>query len=243
MDNTTQVAGLPGEKEANGTAPWLLALDTSTGQTGIALTDGQRMLELSLPGGREQTRSVLPEIAWSMERLQVTREQVGAVAVATGPGSFTGLRVGLSIAKGFALAQGAEVIGVPTLDVATWAYRASQTPVMAVLPAGRSRLVWSSFTGTGEAAAPRNGTLPELLGAIRDMPEALVVGELDAAVWQVIAQHHPRIESHLLGTRRSAALADLGYRRWQAGDTDDATTLEPVYLHGPQTALPPRSQR
>lgn len=222
---------------------WLLGLDTSTGQTGIALTNGTSVLELSLPGGREQTRSVLPEIDWLLQRLQVHRDQIGAVAVATGPGSFTGLRVGLSIGKGFALASNAAVIGVPTLDIVTRPYRMSNLPVMAVLPAGRSRLVWEIHEANGDHATPRNGTLAELLETLMERSDVLVVGELDEPVWQEIAAKHPRIEARLLGTRRAAALVEIGYQRWIAGDVDDATTLEPVYLHGQQTALPPRSQR
>jgi tRNA threonylcarbamoyladenosine biosynthesis protein TsaB len=222
---------------------WLLSLDTSTEQIGIALTNGEQMLELSLPGGREQTRGLLPVVDWLLHQQGLTSHHIGAVAVATGPGSFTGLRVGLSVAKGLAIAQGVAVVGIPTLDIVAWPYRASGVPLLAVLPAGRSRFVWSLYDADGQHGEPRNGTLEDVQGALAARPDLLVTGELGSAAHEVIAGQHARIESRMLGTRRSAALADLGYQRWQAGHLSDAASLEPIYLHGKQTALPPRSQR
>jgi tRNA threonylcarbamoyladenosine biosynthesis protein TsaB len=222
---------------------WLLAIDTSTEQIGVALTDGATMIELSLPGGRQQTTSLLPLIEWVVSRQQLAISDIRAVAVAIGPGSFTGLRVGLSIAKGLTLAQDSAVIGIPTLDIVAWPYRQSRTPLIAVIPAGRSRFVWCIVDADGTITEPANSSLDEFLTVAQDHPNHLVTGELAGPVHDALVAQATRVESQLLGTRRTAALADLGWSRWRQGDVDDPASLEPIYLHGKQTALPPRSQR
>jgi tRNA threonylcarbamoyladenosine biosynthesis protein TsaB len=224
-------------------ANWLLGVDTSTDQTGIAVTDGTDLLDVSLPGGRQQTRDLLPAIDWLLTQHGLTLGQIGAAAVTIGPGSFTGLRVGLSVAKGLALAQGAAVIGIPTLEIVSWPYRASATPVLAVLPAGRSRFVWAVAEPGVAIAAPVNSSLDELVEAAHARPDLLVAGELPPPAYEALVAAGVRLESRLLGSRRAAALVDLGWRRWAAGEVNDASSLEPIYLHGKQTALPPRSQR
>lgn len=239
LNNLQSTTAMSDEDEA----PWLLAIDTSTEQIGIALTDGERMVELSVPGGRAQTQGLLSAIDWLLQRRGMSTNMIGATAVAIGPGSFTGLRVGLSVAKGLAIAQSSAAIGVPTLDIAAWPYRVARTSLLAVLPAGRSRFVWSIYDENGNGTDPRNGTVDELLQALVGRPDLLVVGEFSIDAYQTIAVRHERVESRLLGTRRAAALADVGYRRWQAGDINDSASLEPIYLHGKQTANPPRSQR
>jgi tRNA threonylcarbamoyl adenosine modification protein YeaZ len=165
-------------------ANWLLGVDTSTDQTGIAVTDGTDLLDVSLPGGRQQTRDLLPAIDWLLTQHGLTLGQLGAAAVAIGPGSFTGLRVGLSVAKGLALAQGAAVIGIPTLEIVAWPYRASATPVLAVLPAGRSRFVWAVAEPGVAIGSPVNSSLDELIEAAHARPDLLVAGEPMRRWWQ-----------------------------------------------------------
>ena len=222
---------------------WLLAIDTSTEQIGLALTDGERMIELSLPGGRQQTTSMLPLIDWLISKQELSIADIQVVAVAIGPGSFTGLRVGLSIAKGLALAQDAKVVGIPTLDIVAWSYRQSRIPLIAVIPAGRSRFVWSLVDAAGKSVPPVNGSLDELVSGSTTNRDHLVVGELPFSVHSTLVEQGAWIESHGLGNRRNAALAAFGWSRYSLGDVDDPALLEPIYLHGKQTALPPRSQR
>ena len=98
-----------------GEARWLLALDTSTDWAGVALTDGTALAELNWTAGRRQTTQVMPEVQEMLRRMGVEVESLGAVAVAVGPGSFSGLRVGMAIANGIAVATGIPVVGISTL--------------------------------------------------------------------------------------------------------------------------------
>lgn len=219
---------------------WLLAIDTSTEQAGLALTDGVRTGELSWPAGRTQTESVLAEIDHLRALLNVPIGDIRAIGVATGPGTFTGLRVGVSIAKGLALAAGLPVIGVPTLAAAAAPYIRQGTPVAVVLAAGRGRVVWAVYDDRGTDPEPRNTTFAQFVDAIVALPDVLVSGELMAAQRAALgAAGHGRIVPPALANRRPGAVAALAWARWQAGDVDDLGTLQPVYLHGvTKTAAP-----
>src|SRR4051812_20321526 len=122
--------------------PWLLAIDTSTEQAGIALTDGSRTAETSWWAGRDQTVTVLAQIDRLVDLVGINPGEIAAIAVATGPGMFNGLRVGMSIAKGWHLGSGAVLIGVSTFDITTEPYSGLGLPVIATIAAGRGRLVW-----------------------------------------------------------------------------------------------------
>ena len=214
----------------------ILAIDTSTEWAGVAIVGSARPAARSWDAGRTQTTAVLPEIERLLARAEASVDDLAAVAVATGPGTFTGLRVGLSIAKGLVLARDMPLIGIPTLELAASAEVPEQ---VAVLPAGRGRVVWQRFTGDG-AEEPRNSTVPELVEALAAWPDALVIGELAEAHRPTIEAAHPRV---CWEHRDPLRLATLARRRLEAGDTDDPVTLEPIYLHGVTVQAPPVQDR
>lgn len=211
---------------------WLLAIDTSTEQAGLALFDGTQLIELSWSAGRLQTTTVLLRISHLLESLDLTIRDVGAIAVARGPGTFTGLRVGLSIAKGMMLTGQRSLIAVDTLMVTAAPFVAFGSPVLAVLPAGRQRLVWTVYDGGREASVPRNTTLAALTDYLAEHPETVVVGEMSPDQRVVLIEAHATAVSLASGARRPGVLAELAWERWKRGDADDPTTLEPLYLHG-----------
>src|SRR4051812_32034901 len=96
---------------------WLLAIDTSTEMVGLAVTDGAVWRRRQWIGGRHQTAQVMGEIERILDSEHIGRADLAAVAVATGPGMFSGLRVGLAIAKGLHLGLGLPVIGVSTIEI------------------------------------------------------------------------------------------------------------------------------
>lgn len=211
---------------------WLLAIDTSTEQAGLALFDGTVLSEVSWPAGRRQTISVLPRIDALLSSLDLTIRDVGAVGIARGPGTFTGLRVGLSIAKGMMIASERSLVAIDTLEVTAAPLVAAGLCVLAVLPAGRQRLVWGVYGpdhGTFEA---RNTTLEQLQTYLTSHPEVVVAGELLPDQRSAIDGMHGKILSAGAGARRPGVLAELAWDRWSRGDTDDPADVEPLYLHG-----------
>ena len=217
----------------------LLALDTSTDRAAIGLKNGASFAELAWPAGRSQTTSLLMAIDWLLDTSNLTTDDLAAVAVATGPGTFTGLRVGMSLAKGLVLARDLPLIGIPTLDVTAFPYQTAGISVCAMLPAGRGRIVWATSEQGGAVSAPTNSTVPEAIAMLTENPHLLAAGEILEDHRQQLEIANVRTEPAALGGRRPAVLAQLAWDRWQAGDVDDATLLEPTYVHGQRATTAP----
>lgn len=215
----------------------LLALDTSTRLIGVALYDGERVAFETLWSSRNfHTVALGPTVALAMDRTETSLADVEAIAVATGPGSFTGLRVGLSFAKGLALARRIPLIGVPTLDVLARAQPLrEESPLAAVLQAGRGRLAvgWYQVISDAWQATGEIGVVtPEKLAA-RIRKPTVICGELDDTTRRLLGRKYKNalIASPARSARRPAILAELAWERWQAGDWDDSAALAPHYLH------------
>lgn len=216
-------------------SPLLLAIDSSTGQAGLALYDGDLRAEVTWPAGRHGSRSILVEVERLLSLAGCSVPEITAVAVALGPGSFSALRVGLSAAKGLAFALGCPIVGISTLDMTAHPHRYLDLPVWATIEAGRGRLVAAPYGPLGDSwgarAAPIHGPVERLLELIAG--PALVCGELSpAAEAALTGQPGVIVPGPALRRRRAGSLAELAWTRLCAGQTDDPVTLEPIYLHG-----------
>jgi tRNA threonylcarbamoyladenosine biosynthesis protein TsaB len=213
----------------------LLAVDTSTAQVGLALYDGSQVLsEYAWRSSQRHTVELAPAIFELLKRCGLRMEDVRGLGVALGPGSFTSLRVGLSLVKGLALARHLPLIGIPTLNILAAAQPPSRLPLLAAIQAGRGRLAFgwykSSKNGWHAKDPARVATLEALADDVKS--PVIVCGELTSIQRQKLAG---KPEVHLVSpaqaVRRPAILAELAWSRWQAGDVDDEATLAPIYLH------------
>lgn len=161
-------------------------------------------------------------------------DDVRSLGVALGPGSFTSLRVGLSLAKGLALARHLPLIGVPTLDILATAQPTSRHPLVAVIQAGRGRLAagwYKSSKNDWQARGPARVVKVEALLDEIETP-CIICGELTREERQRLAEKAGvHLASPAQSVRRPAVLAELAWARWQAGKTDDEASLAPIYLH------------
>jgi tRNA threonylcarbamoyladenosine biosynthesis protein TsaB len=162
-------------------------------------------------------------------------EDVRALGVALGPGSFTSLRVGLALVKGLALARHLPVIGIPTLDILAAAQPSSRLPLVVAIQAGRGRLAvgWykSSKSGWQAKGPARVVTIEALMDEIES--PSIVCGELTADERQRLERKKTSVHlaSPAQSVRRPAVLAELAWARWQEGKVDDEASLAPIYLH------------
>src|SRR5215212_12195255 len=170
----------------------ILSIDTSTGQGGVALYDGRTLSTRSWPAERSHTTTLLSEIHHLLDRAEVRVPELAAVAIAIGPGTFTGLRVGFGVAKGFHLATRVPLIGISTLEATALGYADCGLPIVAVIGAGRGRIVWAHYDaidgGLNQSRPPRNGTVSELVEELRESGQALVTGEIDDDQAELIGQ-------------------------------------------------------
>jgi tRNA threonylcarbamoyladenosine biosynthesis protein TsaB len=214
----------------------LLAVDTSTAQIGLALYDGTLVHgEFTWRGSQRHTVELAPAISDLLTRCGFTMEDVRALGVALGPGSFTSLRVGLALVKGFALARHLPLIGIPTLDILAAAQPSSRLPLAAAVQAGRGRLAigWykSSKYGWQAKGPARVVTIEALIDEIES--PSIVCGELTSDERQRFEREKANIHlaSPAQSVRRPAVLAELAWARWQEGKVDDEASLAPIYLH------------
>lgn len=214
----------------------LLAVDTSTRMVGLALYDGVQVLyELAWTSHDFHTVELAPAVATLLERSGTEVSALQAVAVATGPGSFTGLRIGLALAKGLALVRHIPLIGIPTLDALAVAQPLVDLPLAAVLRAGRGRLAvgwYAASRGAWESSAPVEVLTPKALSKRIHKP-TLVCGELNEDERRLLARKrvNVRLASPAQSLRRPGFLAELGWQRLESGRVDDPVTLSPFYLH------------
>jgi len=214
----------------------LLALDTSTRKVGLALFDGVQILsEVMWQTKDYHTVELAPSVADMLARSDVKVTDLTALAVAIGPGSFTGLRIGLALAKGLALANRLPLVGVPSLDILAAAQPVRQGLMVAILRAGRGRLAVGWYQASNGAwrlrGAPAALTAQELSESIQE--PTLVCGELTEEEQRLLGRKRKNVilAPAAQSVRRPAWLAELGWKRWLTGRVDDPNTLSPIYLH------------
>lgn len=219
----------------------ILALDTSTANVGVAFYDRAGLLaEANWHAGTSATQQVMPMLRHCMELLGRTAVDFSSVAVALGPGSFNGLRVGVSLAKGLAQSLRIPIVGIPTPEVAAYPFSSQVLPVCSVLRAGRKRVICAFFQTRygrwqriGEFV---NTTLEEICQGIERA--TVFCGEIDpgmAAFIQERLDKRALVASPALSARRAGYLAEMARKRLQnepAGD--DLATLQPIYLTRPR---------
>ena len=158
-----------------------LAVDTSTAQVGLAIYDGSQVIsEYAWRSSQRHTVELAPAIFELLKRCKLTMDDIRSIGVALGPGSFTSLRVGLSLAKGLALSRHLPLIGIPTLDILAAAQPASRLALLVAIQAGRGRLAvgWYKNTKNGwQSKGPARVVTVEALTDEVKSP-AIVCGEL-----------------------------------------------------------------
>jgi tRNA threonylcarbamoyladenosine biosynthesis protein TsaB len=211
-------------------SPLLLALDTSTSSASVALFDGQRVLsETTWLAGREHSTRLLVEVDAALERVGKTVADLTGLVVARGPGSFTGVRVAISVAKGMAAGLSIPVWGVSSLDVLAHAAGQVNVQVRATLEAGRGRYATALYVRTTCVQPPRLATVEQLAGLL-DVP-TVVIGELSPEHRaQLELLPLARLASPAASLRRAGFVAQLGWQVAQSGDPGAAAQLDALYV-------------
>lgn len=220
----------------------LLALDTATRMAGFALYDQKRgrvLGEETWYSANNQTVELMPRLVHLLDLQGVRPRDLSGLAVSLGPGSFTGLRIGLGIAKGLAAAAKLSLVGIPTLDALAHPQMLQRKPIVAVVQAGRKRICVARYVrhqGRWRRRGPYElTTLAKLCDQIEQ--KTRFCGELDAQDAEFVRGRVgdlASIASPAASLRRAAFIAELGWERLARGDADDAATLSPIYLHHPQ---------
>ncbi|MCX6022313.1 MAG: tRNA (adenosine(37)-N6)-threonylcarbamoyltransferase complex dimerization subunit type 1 TsaB [Chloroflexi bacterium] len=226
--------------------PAQLTLDTSTDTAGLCISRaGAIVAEYSWAARQNHTATLLPALDRVLSLVGLTPADVNGIAVALGPGSFNGLRVGLATAKGLALALNVPLVGVSTLEATAYLHRAPGLPVCAIHDAGRKELSAAVYRQTGDVW---ERLMEEQIISVADLAAhteepTVFCGELPdwarPALAEALAGRGLFAEG-IAATRRPGAVAELAWKRLAVGDADDAAALQPLYLRRPNVTEPRR---
>lgn len=221
---------------------WVLALDTTTAAGSAALAEGTRVLEVAALDPTQPVATRVPrDLIAILERHAVQLAQINLFAVATGPGSFTGLRIGIAAMQGLALAEGKPLVGVSTFEA------------LASLATPRARLegearvtVWiDAWRGEVYAATWAHDAVGDVLRMVGeptvDHPDALLATSAasDALfVGDGAVRYRDRLRRVVQPTPLVAgAVASIARARAEAGECPPPHAIRPLYVRRPDAEL------
>jgi len=210
----------------------LLAVDTATSSCSVALFSGDRLLaEAVYAAGKTHSHHLMSMTHRILEGCRCEPEDIGGIAVTRGPGTFTGLRIGISTVKGLAAATGAPVVGVSSLAALAFPFALHDCPVVAMIDARRGEIYYNQHYGAAQPATRVMVGAPETAAAA--LPEnAILVGSGALLYREVFENRCPRIRfadaaQHVI---RAASVGSLALARLKRQDSDPIDALIPEYV-------------
>lgn len=221
-----------------------LAIDTSTDTASLALVQGSQVLaELTWHCGQNHSVELLPRLTHLLNQTRINLQSINCIIVARGPGSFNGLRVGISTAKGLAFSLGIPIVGISTLEVAAYQHAETGLPICPIFNAGRGEIATAiyqrKYNEWRQLTTEHIATVEALCSQITT--KTIFCGEFVPIIaTQLREQLKQRaiIPSSAARVRRASFLAELGQQRLEAGNYDDPLTLQPLYLRRPPITKP-----
>lgn len=222
----------------------LLAIDTSTDTASLAMVkDNKVRAELTWCCGQNHTVELLPQLIHLLNQTKLDLQSISGIIVARGPGSFNGLRVGISTAKGLAFSLGVPIVGISTLAVEAYPHAETGLPICPILNAGRGEIATATYQKKyhkwRQLATEQITTVKALCSQVSS--QTIFCGEfIPFIATQLKEQLKQRaiIPPPATRLRRAGFLAELGQQQLEAGNYDSPATLQPLYLRRPAITKP-----
>lgn len=212
-----------------------LAIDSAVSCITLAAKNEEKMVSLSLDIGMHQSERLLPSIDYVMKEAGVDNGELNYIAISSGPGSFTGLRLGFAAAKALHMATGCPIYGIPTLDAYAWPYKSWPGYVIAAIDAKKERF-FARMYRDGIAQTEAVDTTPESIASWLstdiDTP-VLLVGPDAAQLQDVLVETGLKRNLHRFTSTTCPvveALLAMGNELIQSGATQMEDHAGPVYL-------------
>jgi len=221
-----------------------LAIDTSTNTASLALAQENEVLaELTWRCEQNHTTQLLTHLAHLLNQTKLNLQSAKGIIVARGPGSFNGLRVGISTAKGLAFSLEIPIVGISSLETEAYQHAENGLPVCPIFNAGRGEIATAIYQAKHnewrQLTAKQITTVETLCSQITT--KTIFCGEFIPTIATQLRKQLKQkavIPSPATGLRRASFLAELGLRRLKAGDYDNPATLQPLYLRRPAITKP-----
>ena len=230
-----------------------LSIDTATDTASIAVSrEGKPLAEISWLAGQNHTVNLMPNTLHLFKLIGEELNKIDAVFVSLGPGSYNGLRAGLSAAKGLALSLDIRLVGIGTLEIEAFPYADAGLPICVVHNIGRGEIASATYRmldsgwhklieehiTTLDALCKTVDVKTVLCGQFSGFPET----QPDPAQF-IAAQLGDLALIRETALRRAGYLAELGWRRLERGESDDIATLQPLYMRRPAITKPREKKR
>lgn len=215
----------------------LLAIETSSLVSSVALLHEQTMrAELTIQARLTHSEQLMPHIADMLDKAAVAKKDIDGIVVSIGPGSFTGLRIGLATAKGLAFAWQVPIVGIETPTSLAWNFVGHADKICALIDAQKGNVYASVYAWHGAVLEVVEDVavmpLDDVLEKLRRQGEPVVFcgdGALLARQKIEAACDAFRIAPATMAIPRAGSLALAGQLRMASGDVDDCMTLTPAY--------------
>jgi tRNA threonylcarbamoyl adenosine modification protein YeaZ len=220
-----------------------LAIDTSSSISSLAVSHkGELLASLIWQTARNHTMELLPNLVCLLQQAKVELGSVDTIIVAKGPGSFNGLRVGISTAKGLVSALNITLLGINTLEIEAYPFAFTGLPLRPIHKAGREEIATALYRqkdNRWKCLEQENITTVEALRH-RTKQKTLFCGEIPPDVVTEIQQNLGKqaIIAQNNGLWRINSLVILGWQKLNKGEQDDPVTLQPLYLRPPHITKP-----
>jgi tRNA threonylcarbamoyl adenosine modification protein YeaZ len=215
-----------------------LSIDTSTDFCSIGLSrQGEMIAEMTWHSGQNHTVELVPNITRLLNQSESSPQSLDAVFVAKGPGSFNGLRVGMSTAKGLACALDIPLVGISTLEIEAYPFAFTKLPICPIHNAGRSEIAAAVYQlkDIWRCLTPEHITTAGSL-CRQTKRKTIFCGEIPPSVieeLQKCVDRYAIIPDAAARLRHASYLATLGWQRLECAQPDDVASLQPLYLRQP----------
>jgi tRNA threonylcarbamoyl adenosine modification protein YeaZ len=186
---------------------------------------------------------LLPHLAYLLNQTKLKLQSTSGIIVARGPGSFNGLRVGISTAKGLAFSLGIPIVGISSLEAEAYQYAETGLPICPIFNAGRDEIATAiyqkKYSKWLKLATEQVTTVDALCSLIAT--RTIFCGEFTPFIGTQLRKQLKQkaiIPLPAFMLRRAGYLAELGQQQFRVGKYDSVATLQPIYLRRPPITQP-----
>ncbi|MFC1908423.1 tRNA (adenosine(37)-N6)-threonylcarbamoyltransferase complex dimerization subunit type 1 TsaB [Chloroflexota bacterium] len=215
----------------------ILSIDTSGYANAVAVIDGDQVLaDVIFEARNDSLQKIIANIDSALSIANLTLRDIQGLGVGLGPGSWTGIRVGVTVGKLLAYSIGKPVAGVSTLEVLAFAGRENRSLICPIINTGARDTVYAAFYRSNDGIVTRTGEVyvGDLQGLSAMLKEPTLLIGAEASLYRTLinqASGSPHASIEAVDTLpRGASVALLAAYRLERGESDDALSLAPLYL-------------
>jgi len=223
----------------------ILAIDTSTSIAGVCLFSEDGIIgEFLMNNLKSHSKNLVPMVDELLKYVNVEMEDIDVIAVSLGPGSFTGLRIGLSVAKGFSYSLGKPIVGISSLDGLAQNVAHFDGIICPMIDSKNGQVYTALYKSENQKieriSEPYCTDLEGLINIISEKRDILFVGD-GIYLWEADIRNKLGERAYFAqashNSVRASSIAQLAYHRAQEGDFDDLFKLVPIYIKKSQAEI------